>query len=373
MSETPVEKYDGFCSQINDKPVDAIAHMVFGFDFDHFESPFQVEKVFGLMVKEANLVLKFKLILKETKDEESDQEFIKFKLIYLNEESIECKFEEKYFDFQEQKTLNIGDKLVTFVYPLDELKDEPRVDFCIGLILNISLPVKYNLISRKFNDTSSTDFIIECQNEKFHLHQMILNDQSEYFEAILRNNCKENDEKKMIIDDFEPKVVEIFLRQFYNSAFCAKYTHDVEMAVSLLKIADKYNFTTFFDAIDSHLAQSYVQWNPLNETGAIQEFKDALKICEETGAPKLCTMLFLNKNKMKDICELNDKEWSILIRKHPNFALVATIADGREDYQSWLKQHRSWCLNVTTLPGNDFAPIVGKLSEIKGATQCCPV
>ena len=73
MSETSVETYDGFCSQINDKPVDAIAHMFFRFDFDHFESPFQVEKVFGLMVKEANLVLKFKLILKETKDKETNQ------------------------------------------------------------------------------------------------------------------------------------------------------------------------------------------------------------------------------------------------------------------------------------------------------------
>ena len=63
MSETPVKKYDGFCSQINDKPVDAIGHMAFTFDFDHFEtlfirrykngrtSPFQVEKVLGLMVQ----------------------------------------------------------------------------------------------------------------------------------------------------------------------------------------------------------------------------------------------------------------------------------------------------------------------------------
>ena len=66
MSETPVEKYDGFCSQINDKPADAIGHVVFRFDFDYFKSPFQIEKAFGLMVKEANLVLKFKLILKES-------------------------------------------------------------------------------------------------------------------------------------------------------------------------------------------------------------------------------------------------------------------------------------------------------------------
>ena len=124
MSETPVEKYDGFCSQINDKPVDAIGLMIFPFDFDHYESPFQVEKVFGLMVKEANLVLKFKLILKEIKEKE-DQEIIKFKLIYLNEESIECKFEDNHLDNQEQKQLEIGDKLINLVYDLDELKNAP--------------------------------------------------------------------------------------------------------------------------------------------------------------------------------------------------------------------------------------------------------
>ena len=170
MSETSVEKYDGFCSQINDKPVDVIGHMIFHFAFDHFESPFQVEKVFGLMVKEANLVLKFKLILKETKYKKRDQEIIKFKLIYLNEESIECKFEDNHLDYQEQKQLEIGDKLINLVYDLDELKNAPQIQFCIGLSLNISCQIKSNLISRSFNDQSSSDFIIECQNRKFYVH-----------------------------------------------------------------------------------------------------------------------------------------------------------------------------------------------------------
>ena len=368
MSEPSVEKYDGFCSQINDRPVDAIGHMVFQFDFDHLVSPFQIEKVFGLMVKKANQVLKFKLILKET-----DQEIIKLKLIYLNEESIECKIEEKYLDFQEQKNLNISDKLANFVYTIDELKDEPRVEFCIGLSLNISCEMKSNLISRNFNDQSSSDFIIECQDKKFYVHQMILKDQGEYFGAILRNDCKENEEKKLIIDDFDPKVVEIFLRQIYNGAFREDYIEYTKMAITLLQIADKYNFTSFFDAIDSHLAQQYVHFEPSDKTEAMSVLKDDLQIIQETGAPKLATMLFLNKSKIKDWCELDDKEWSNLIRKHPNFALVATITAEREDYQSWLKQHRSWCLNVPTLPGNDFSIIVGKLGEIKGATKCYPI
>jgi hypothetical protein len=348
--------------------------MVFQFNFDNFVSPFQVEKVFGLMVKEANLVLKFKLVLKVV-DEETDQEIIKFKLVYVNEESIECKFEEKYLNLQEQKQLEIGDELVNFVYKQDEGEYAAQVDFCIaiGLSLNISRKMKSNLISRNFNDQSSADFIIECQNEKFYLHQIILKDQSEYFAAILRNLCKENEEKKLIIEDFDPKVVEVFLRHIYNGSLLENYTEDTQMTISLMKLADKYNFTSFFDAIDSYLAQLLVQWNPSDKSEAISDLKDALQICEETGSPKLSSMIFLLRGTLKEDCEFSDNQWSNLVRKNPNFAMIAANTAGREDYQSWLKQHRSWCFYAKFTSLNDFALIVGKLGEIKGATKCHPI
>ena len=85
-------------------------------------------------------------------------------------------------------------------------------------------------------------------------------------------------------------------------------------------------------------------------------------------------MLFLNRSNWKDWCEFNDEEWSNLIGNHPNYCIVATITAGREDYQSWLKQHRSWYLLPTIqCIENDFSLIVGKLGEIKGATKCHPI
>ena len=54
MSKTTDDKYDGFCSKINNKPVDAIGHIKFSFDFDIFKSEFYVEKVFGLIVQGTN-------------------------------------------------------------------------------------------------------------------------------------------------------------------------------------------------------------------------------------------------------------------------------------------------------------------------------
>ena len=149
---------------------------------------------------------------------------------------------------------------------------------------------KSNLVSRKFNDQSSSDFIIECQNKKFYVHEMILSDQSQYFEAVLRNNCKENSEKKLVINDFEPKYVEILLRYIYNGAVLLadlKYLGDVK---NILKIADKYNFTSLHDAIDSKLAQ--LALNCDKELFVKKALPHNVPICEETGAPKLSAAIF---------------------------------------------------------------------------------
>ena len=84
---------------------------------------------------------------------------------------------------------------------------------------------------------------------------MILRDQSEYFEAVLRNDCVESREKKLKIDDFELEVVEILLRHIYNCAVHYQDLDDTSRVISLMKIADKYNFSSLYDAIDSQIAQ----------------------------------------------------------------------------------------------------------------------
>ena len=67
---------------------------------------------------------------------------------------------------------------------------------------------------------------------------------------------------------------------------------------------------------------------------------------------------------------LSDKEWSLLMRKNPNFALAAANAASREDYQTWLKQHEFWELTTQDIEKNDFALIVGPLGRMPGATEC---
>ena len=292
-----MSEYDGFCSKINDKPVDAIGHMVFNCDLDHFKSPFYIEKVFGLRVKENNVVLKFKLVVKDTKEKKRR---IKFKLIYLSEEKIDCKFEEDYLEKQEQKQLKMGDTLVKFVCkPADVLIEDSRVihfGFSIGLRFDASSQMKCNLISRKFNDQSSSDFMVECQNEKFYVHEMILKDQSEYFGAILRSDCLENKRKKLRIDDFEPEAVETLLRHIYNGAVPTENIQNNDFTVNLMRIADKYNYTNLYDAIDSDLAQSGPRFDmSISDKEAVKKLTGMIPFCEKTGAPKLSAMLFLWK------------------------------------------------------------------------------
>ena len=304
MSVTSAVKYDGFCSKINDKPVDAIGHMFI--NFDHFKPPFNFEKVFGLMVKETNLVLKFKLVVKN-----ADHKSIKFKLIYLSEERIECKFESTNLEKQEQKLMNIGDNLVKFVCDPSQ-RNTIAFNFSIGLSFDMSKQRKSNLVSRKFNDQSSYDFIVECQNKKFYTHEMILSDQSQYFEAVLRNNCKENNEKKLVMDDFEPKFVEILLRYIYNGAVhCEDLKHPCDI-ISILKIADKYNFTNLHDAIDSELAQMALNYE--KEVLVKKVLPQFVPICEKTGAPKLSAAIFYRKSSMKDVTHGGKYKSAILIR-----------------------------------------------------------
>ena len=112
-------------------------------------------------------------------------------------------------------------------------------------------------IAISFNDESSSDFIVECQEKLFYVHQYILRQRSGYFAGLLRNNCKESKSKRIVINDFEPEIVEILLRYLYNGAVCWSAIKSESAMKGVIKISDKYNFTGLADAIDSFCAQRH--------------------------------------------------------------------------------------------------------------------
>ena len=109
----------------------------------------------------------------------------------------------------------------------------------------------------EFNNFSTSDFKVVCQDTVFHVHQQILEQKSEYFAALLRNDCLENQKKELNIEDFEPKTIEMLLRYIYNGTICLSRSTsgNIEKLKKLMLIADKYNFKELFKTCDSYLAQ----------------------------------------------------------------------------------------------------------------------
>ena len=235
--------------EIKGKPVDAIGHVHFIFDFDHFKDHLNtksVEKIFGLVDKKTNGVFKFKLVVNEDGSRK-----IKFKLFYVSEETIACKIKIENLPSKILESLTISDELTTFTLK----KPDNTVSFSISVLVIITTSMN-NAFAEKFNDPSTSDFRINCQDKQFYVHQRILRGRSEYFEAVLENDCIEKRDKVLEINDFPVEVVEIFLGYLYNNALpiCECNWDDM---FHLLRIADKYNAKELFDAIDSFTSQEF--------------------------------------------------------------------------------------------------------------------
>ena len=352
-------------TKINGKSVDAIGHVVFKMDFDHFKSPFCVQKVFGLVDKKTNGVFKFKLIVNE-----DGPGGIKIKLIYVSEETIACKIKIQHYPLEILEHLTISDELTTFNLNKKNIKPYNRVYFSISVLVITSNSMN-NVFAEKFNNPSTSDFRVDCLDKQFYVHQRILRRRSEYFEAVLGNDCIEKRDKILKIDDFPPKVVEIFLGYLYNNALPIAGT-TLEDRFQLLRIADKYNAKELLDAIDTFTSQEF-QF-VLKRTDNVKKLpllERYLKRFEKIQSPKFITMIYEWRRTEKGCNGLDNTQWSSLIRKNPNFAMLSGLTSGRTDYQSWVKQHISWSLGCTMSPGgNDFAVLVGPIGEMKGAVKC---
>ena len=357
-------------SEIRGKPVDAIGQMFFHINLDHFKSPFCFEKIFVLADVKTNAAFKFKLVVSD-----DGPMNIKFKWIYVSEEPIDCKIKISNCPSEILEHLTIGDELKTFNYTKENLKSVRMVYICFGIgVLVIEKTSVNNDIALKFNDPSTSDFIVKCEDKQFHVHQKILKERSTYFEALLRNEYKEKRENLLKIDDFGPDLVEMFLRYLYNGAF-PKPVYLSWHAIGLMKIADKYLANELFDAIDSHFSQECL----FTISYAANYGRDLIKVyireLEKIQAPKFTTMFYKWRSTEKGVSSLDDNQWSSLIRENPNFARLGGLTVGRNDYQSWGQQHISWYFSCDFLleGRNDFAVLVGPIGEIKGAVKCSAI
>ena len=380
--------------QINGKPF--VTKSVFRLHMSEFMN--KVDKVIGI-VKDDNSVFKFRMIVdlkKGPKDPPyprirftsnqitllAERTEIELQFVYMNEEPIDAKITiqgaDKDFDKVDKET-RICNNMSIVTFTKESMMPLFRLQLLITLEIGQDLVTQEHSsksvgYSRKFNEENSSDFKIKCEDKIFHVHQWILSNQSQYFGALLDNDCVETRTKELIIHDFDCDTVELLLRYLYNGTI--KTISDINflpVCSNLMRIADKYNFSSLYATLDSCIAQAYAHhfYENVNSKCSMneektREFEDILKkgieVVDQLKAPKLAAVIF----SWKSHDEKYDTFWSSIIGHYPDFAIVATKTLAREDYRKWIRQHQTW--NLCTDSG--ISIIVGPFGEIKGAVQC---
>merc|ERR1740129_569062 len=253
----------------------------------------------------------------------------------------------------------------------------------IGQDLDAQAQAKMNPnYANKYKDRSSSDFLVKCEDSMFPVHQWILEDRSEYFASIMRNDCQENEIKELKIEDFKPHVVDMLLRYIYNGtvnlpAYGTEYKQRLQDLSDLMQIADKYLLRELADTCDSYVAQYYAFY--LKLSAPPKDFKNYLlkfgvKTADKLQAKKWAVTIFqwILNERSGDYENL----WSSLLYEFPNFATLAANFAVKKEYQDWVHQHETWFFSTfgrkitDGATGSSLAIIVGKFGEMKGAVQC---
>jgi len=387
-------------NEVNEKPLIATGELTLYFSPGKI---IEIDKLFGV-VKKNNEVLQFRAILSGSFSYRGDRKAtFDLELIYMSQEPIDCDFEFKT-KVGTFRSLELGPEenkpgvlwaekkanMATFRRTFRLISTSYGPGFYLTIVLKIGQGsnahenAEITNWARKFNDFSTSDFKVVCQDTVFHVHQWVLQEKSEYFAAILRNDFLENQNKELKIEDFEPKIIEMLLRYLYNGTICLseKFKTSNEELRKLMIIADKYDFRELFKTCDSYLAQWYAYMlnlccfkpNQRNKDKAERFLKSGMKLASEVKAPKLSAAIFLWKLGQHEFDEL----YSDIVSQYSDFAILAAKTSARKDFTEWIYQHKSWNFSSSLQEDgnsneNHIAIIVGRFGENKGAVQCAPM
>ena len=377
--------------------VPEVAHGKFGMKFccptDDQIIHLNIDKAFGL-VKADNSVLKFRLIVTGTCEKGSFK--LKNKFVYLSDEAMTChiqmynggqllgeKTTKDCMSMEEDKVFEINGKIQQSGLPVFVYKFIIRIGQALDAQAQSEMKPNY---ANKYKDKTSSDFLVKCEDSMFPVHQWILEDRSEYFASIMRNECQENENKALKIEDFKPHIVDMLLRYIYNGtlnlpAYGSEFEDFKQMlqdVSDLMQIADKYVLRELTDACDSYLAQFYAFYLK-NSAKANKDFTNYLlnfgvKTADKLQAKKWTVAIF--QWKLNERSGDYEELWSSLLYEFPNFATLAANLAVKKEYQDWVHQHETWTFETLFFnpkdgaTGNSIAIITGKFGEMKGAVQC---
>eukprot|EP00095_Tigriopus_kingsejongensis_P009255 snap_masked-scaffold922_size80897-processed-gene-0.3 protein:Tk09255 transcript:snap_masked-scaffold922_size80897-processed-gene-0.3-mRNA-1 annotation:"hypothetical protein LOTGIDRAFT_232540" len=89
-----------------------------------------------------------------------------------------------------------------------------------------------------FKSMEHSDFVFQCKEKEFACHKFILASRSDVFRAMFSHDVKEVQQKRIVLDDASPEVVEEFIKFLYTDAIEDTTFQTVSQ---LLPLAEKYN------------------------------------------------------------------------------------------------------------------------------------
>ena len=325
---------------------------------------YNIDKAFGL-VKADNSVLKFRFIVTGTWEKGSVK--LKNKFVYLSDEAMTCHIQMYNVEAQllgEKTTKDCMSMEEDNVFEIDEIQQQFGLRFLYGFVIRIGQDLDAQAQSKmnpnyanKYKDRSSSDFLVKCEDSMFPVHQWILEDRSEYFASIMRNDCQENESKELKIEDFKPHIVDMLLRYIYNGtvnlpAYGAEHKQMLQDLSDLMQIADKYLLRELADACDSYLAQYYAfRLKIFAKANSVINFllKFGVKTADKLQAKKWAVTIF--QWKLNERSGDYEELWSSLLYEFPNFAILAANLAVKKEYQDWVRQHETWSFETLTTDG----------------------
>ena len=352
---------------INGKPISASTELL-----AKFKKKWMV-KVFGLLVRSTNVLLKFRLTLNQTSSS------FDFQLIYLSEEPIDVRItflepnQLQEFSPQIRKNMDLFSQKFT-VLDVEKL----RFKIEVSLISELSPSSFMAKLQNSFNDESTSDCIIQCRGVQFYTHQYILKQRSPHFLGILSQIGETNGKIELEFNDYEPKIVQVMLRYLYNEGICPKdLLGNSPDLIQLMKLADEHFLSGLLDTCDSAYAQFCIFNSQVNPRETFDYFVAAI---EATSVPKSAAVFW--KWKIGEHWgEISDRRWIRAVKSNPHLAALFAIV-GLVNFQAWvIQQEESVLLPLSKVDEKgefsnidcDFAFLCGPFGRMRDEVVCQPI
>ena len=141
--------------------------------------------------------------------------------------------------------------------------------------IKTSASLQYAMV-KLLKETDSADVTLVCEDKEWQLHSAVLEMRSPFFKAAIANEMKEKNEKKIVINDLDPKTVEDVVN----------YMHGIPIAggsvPALLEAAERFQMMDMKEEVAMVAVKSISKENVL-ELGYLAErykVEQLLKSCE---------------------------------------------------------------------------------------------